>query len=68
MSRIEHLFENAITAIGDDISFKEYKESWSTQSMAEGVNATLEEIWMLAEYVVYTLCQYCDKIEIDQEE
>ena len=54
MSNVEHLFENAISALEDNIEY----EDWLELEVERG-NATLgfkemKTIWVLAQYVVYT--------------
>lgn len=51
MACIEHALENAINAVKKDYAFENWK---STDSNLEHINATPEEIWELAIYVVYS--------------
>lgn len=51
MTCIEHALENAINAVKKEHTFEIWK---STDPNLEHINATPEEIWELAIYVVYS--------------
>lgn len=55
MSNAEHAFENAICALEEGRSFKEWKDNDINLGY---VSATAEEIWDMAQYAVYTRCEY----------
>lgn len=54
MSNIEHLIENALMARKSGHSLEDFKKGWHTPEMIEMVNASVEEIWEIADYVLYT--------------
>ena len=54
MSNIEHLLESAISDIAAEKSFKEWKQRYPNSAVLSLVEATAEEIWMMAQYVLYT--------------
>lgn len=64
MSNIEHLLENAIAEVREGHNINDFKALWHTREMLKLVNATIEEIWEMAIYVVYTKCQNCDCWEV----
>ena len=55
MSNAEHAFENAIRALEEGRPFEEWK---SIDISLDYVSATAEEIWDMAQYAVYTRCEY----------
>lgn len=54
MSNIEHLLENAIDDMETKKSFEEWKQRYPNSAVLPLVEATAEEIWMMAQYVLYT--------------
>lgn len=65
MSNIEHLLENAIDDMAAKKSFEEWKQKYPNSAILQFVEATAEEIWMMAQYVLYTykpwLLEKCHK-------
>ena len=59
MSNIEHLIENAIYAVKRDRSFEDFKNQPHTKSMMQYTGLSLEDIWEIAGYVVYSYKPYC---------
>lgn len=58
MSNLEHLIENAISSVESHQPMEEWihweKEYGNLKYGAEFIKATPEEIWEIANYVVYT--------------
>lgn len=59
MSNIEHLIENALTAMSKKPSetyqaFMEEMSAGYNQQMLQEVSITEEELWAIAQYIVYT--------------
>ena len=65
MSNIEHLIENAITCLEGNKDFDYFTTMWQNKGMLKYVNASPEEIWEMAIYVVTT---YKDGIVWDTED
>ena len=63
MSCIEHLIENALTALEDGMDYEQFCASLANFNMFIQVNATPEEIWEIANYIQYTYCQHCPRKE-----
>ena len=67
MSNIEHLLENAIATLKRGNCFEDFMALWHTPIMLEGVKSSPEEIWEMAQYVVFSHdaepvrhgCPYC---------
>lgn len=53
LSNLEHLIEGAIYYVEKDKTLEEFKNTWWCRDNCIGVNATNEEIWEIAQYVVY---------------
>lgn len=56
MSNLEHLIENAIEAVEKDWSFEHWagwEKQYGNYVDADYIKATPEEIWEIANYVVY---------------
>lgn len=57
MSNLEHLIENAIESVENGNSFENWRD-WEQQIgnyvNADYIKSTPEEIWEIANYVVYT--------------
>lgn len=57
MSNAEHAIENALYAIERGVPF----ETWARGDQnLPGISATPEEVWEMAEYVIYTRCMNCE--------
>ena len=54
MSDIEHLLENAVICMENKEDFKDFLEMWQTKDQLTRVSATADELWMMAQWVVYT--------------
>ena len=65
MSKIEHLIENAITCLEGNKDFDYFTTMWQNKEMLKYVNASPEEIWEMAIYVVTT---YKESIVWDTED
>lgn len=63
MSNLEHAIENALVCIENGKSFKEFAENENSLANLNGISATAEEIWEIAEYVKYTYCNACEFME-----
>lgn len=53
MNCIDHSIENAICSVLNDIPYEQWREIEQKRNLPY-VNATAEEIWSIANYVVYT--------------
>ena len=62
MSPAEHAIENAVHAMEHDQCFKDWS---STDINLQYLNATADEIWSMAQWVLYTKCYCCDKRKDD---
>lgn len=60
MSNIEHLIENAIIAVEKGEVFEKFNIDERNKRMLKTVCACADEIWEMAQYVVYTKCMFCD--------
>ena len=60
MSNIEHLIENAIIAVEEDKTFEDFNSAERNKMMLRMVCACADEIWEIAQYVVYSKCMFCD--------
>lgn len=60
MSNIEHLIENAIIAVEKDKTFEDFNSAERNKAMLRKVCACADEIWEIAQYVVYSKCMFCD--------
>ena len=58
VSPAEHAIENAVSALEHDTSYESWK---ATDLNLEYLRATPEEIWSMAQWVLHTKCQCCDK-------
>ena len=54
MSNIEHLLENAISEIEHGKGIEDFVSRWYNTQMLNSVNATADEIWQMAQYVVFS--------------
>ena len=54
MSNIEHLIENAITAIEENKTYEDWRTDWRQEAMLKDVMSDAWEIWEMAQYCVYT--------------
>ena len=59
MSNVEHLIENALTAMketsGDTYeAFMDEMGTWYNQQMLGMTSITKDELWEIAQYIVYT--------------
>ena len=54
MSNIEHLIENAITAIEENKKYEDWVSAWQQKTMLKEVMSDPWEIWQMAQYCVYT--------------
>lgn len=61
MSNIEHLIENAIIAVEKDKTFEDFNSAERNKAMLRKVCACADEIWEIAQYMVYYKCMFCDK-------
>ena len=64
MSNAEHALENAVYAIEHDIPF----EVWKLDINLEYTNATADEVWSMAQWVLFNKCQYCDFRPMEKDE
>ena len=62
MSPAEHAIENAVYAMEHNKCFKDWS---STDINLQYLNATADEIWSMAQWVLYTKCYCCDKRKDD---
>ena len=53
MSNIEHMIDSAISYLDNSYTFEDWKDTWSTNVNRQGVTATLEEIWTIANWIYY---------------
>ena len=53
MNNIDHAFENAIYSVLNGTSYEQWREMEQKRNLPY-VNATAEEIWSIANYIVYT--------------
>lgn len=68
MLDIEHLIENALCVMttakekGEDerAAFDEAMSSYTNADMLKNVCCTKEELWAIAQYIVYTYCALCN--------
>lgn len=60
MSNIEHLIENAIIAVEKDKTFEDFNSAERNKAMLRKVCACADEIWEIAQYMVYYKCMFCD--------
>ena len=58
MSNAEHAIENAVFAIEHGIDFHEWNKNKDINFMY--ISATPDEVWQMAQWVVYTKCMYCE--------
>lgn len=54
MSNIQHLIENAITCLEENRDFDYFISMWQNKEMLKYVNASPEDIWEMAIYVITT--------------
>ena len=69
MSNIEHLIENALTAMGNKPNgtyqaFKDAMRSKHNRMMLQTVAITEDELWAIAQYVVYTWMPSLDAVPV----
>ena len=70
MSNIEHLIENALTAVSNnaDSGYQVFIEEMSVmynQQMLQDVSITTEELWAIVQYIIYTWLPTMDRMEND---
>ena len=53
MSDIEHLLENAVYCLKNKEDFEDFTKMWQTQDQLTRTKATADEIWMMAQWVLY---------------
>lgn len=58
MSNIEHLLENAIIALENNVSLENWANNKINKNMLETTKTTKEEFWQMAQYVLYTYVPY----------
>lgn len=64
MTSAEHAIENAVSALERGVEF----EDWAyNDPNLEYTAARADEIWSMAQWVLYTKCQYCSLREEKQE-
>lgn len=62
MSPAEHAIENAVHAMEHNQSFKD----WSDRDInLQYINATADEIWSMAQWMLYVKCYCCEKKKDD---
>lgn len=66
MSNIEHLIENALTAVSNntDSDYQAFIEEMSAmynQQMLQDVSITMEELWAIVQYIIYTWLPTMDR-------
>ena len=54
MSNIEHLIENAVTALENNEKYDDWLNAWYTKEQLKQVKSPPEEIWQMAVWCVYT--------------
>lgn len=62
MNCIDHAFENAIYSVLNGIPYEQWKETEQKRNLPY-VNATAEEIWSIANYIVYNTNVLNDIVE-----
>ena len=67
MSNIEHLIENAIIAVEEGKSFEDFNSAEHNKKMLRRVCACADEIWEIAQYVVYSKCMFCDNKQAEEK-
>ena len=60
MSNLEHAIENALVCRENGKLFQDFAEEENDLGNLNGISATAEEIWEIAEYVKYTYCNACE--------
>lgn len=68
LSNIEHLIENAIIAVEKGEVFEKFNIDERNKRMLKTVCACADEIWEMAQYVVYSKCMFCDWKQAEQKE
>ena len=65
MNNIKHIFENAITALEHNHDYEYWVKQNAQQIMLPEVKAAAFEIWLMAQYCVYTYkpCIEADLVE-----
>ena len=65
MSNIEHLIENAISAVEHHKDILEWKKEGHNRLMLLSVQAPAYEIWEMAQYIVYNYKPYVVNKTVD---
>lgn len=68
MSNIEHLIENALRAMESAnartedtrLAFEKEMAASVNKQMLQAVRMTKDELWQIAQYIIYSYCQNCD--------
>ena len=68
MSNIEHLIENAVTALENKEKYEDWLDAWYTKEQLKYVKSPPEEIWEMAIWCHYTYrpsfeCDLSEEIE-----
>lgn len=61
MSNEEHLLENAVCALEKEKSFEDFSSDKKNIDMSKETGIKLEQIWSMAQYVVFTLLEFSYK-------
>lgn len=69
MSDLEHLVENTLILMDKkEMSPYDIKKVIKDDPNFEGVDISVDDIWTICQYVMYTWCAYCHKKEDVKEE
>ena len=69
MTNSEHLLENAIMCLENKVDFEEFANRDINKTMSTYANIALEQIWEMAQYVVYNLKPYwLEDVQISKKE
>ena len=62
VSNLEHLVENGLCILDKGKSYREWREIMQQDcNWAGNENITLDNLWEICQYVIFTWCQYCEK-------
>jgi hypothetical protein len=60
MTLQEHLLENALVTLENEQPMQDFMSKEINIEMAEETGIKLEDIWLMAQYVIYNYCNCCD--------